>query len=247
MSKSILHILPWINNSDQTVAIWLNSPVNEKNDIKLYSHIWNNAILRYCTDGSSNLVAKYQDEYNLKDPNYIVGDFDSITEYSRNYFKNKSQFIHAPNQDFTDFSKVLHQITLNSLFPNINKILALGGLSGRFDHSLASLNSILMFQKSISEEQIKTYLIDENNLITITSASETIVKITPNMDNLTGKCGYIPIMQEKTVVTTEGYKWNLENEEIFFGGLISTSNEIEKDVLLIKSNQPIILYFEIKK
>lgn len=213
----------------------------------MYSYIWNRAILRYCTDGSSNIVAKYQKEYCLKDPNFIVGDFDSITEHSKLYFKNKSQFIHAPNQDFTDFSKTLDQITQNPIFCNIDKILVLGGLCGRFDHALASLNSIVRFQKSILKSQIKIYLIDENNLITVTSTSDTIINIKSDMNDLTGKCGYMPIMQEKTVVTTNGFKWDLKEKEISFGGIISTSNEIDKDVLHVKTNQPIILYFEIKK
>uniref|UniRef100_A0A0K0EYV9 Thiamine diphosphokinase n=1 Tax=Strongyloides venezuelensis TaxID=75913 RepID=A0A0K0EYV9_STRVS len=246
MSESVLHVPPWIDYLGETVVVWLNSPISEKSDIKLYSHIWNKAMLRYCTDGSSNLVAEYQEKYSLKDPNFIIGDFDSISDYSKQYFKDKSQFVHTPNQDYTDFSKTLEQITLNPLFPSIKNIIVLGGLTGRFDHVLASLNSLITFQASLFEGKIKTYLIDENNLITVTSSLNTTVEIVPNINILTGKCGYIPIMQKKTVVTTNGYKWDLENEEIFFGGIISTSNEIEKNRISIKTNQPVILYFEIK-
>uniref|UniRef100_A0A0N4ZUT0 Thiamine diphosphokinase n=1 Tax=Parastrongyloides trichosuri TaxID=131310 RepID=A0A0N4ZUT0_PARTI len=221
--------------------------MNENSNIKLYSSIWNAAMIRYCTDGSANYVAEFQKEYQLKSPNFIVGDLDSINQKTKDHFIKDSILIHAPDQDFTDFSKTLNEISCNKSFSNVKKIIIIGGLCGRFDHVFASINSIVTFQNEHRNKLKEIYLIDENNMIVITSVYQTTININDGMKSLTGKCGYIPITQKKTIVTTKGYKWDLENTEIFFGGIVSTSNEIDKTTLSIQSNEPTILYFEIKK
>lgn len=45
------------------------------------------------------------------------------------------------------------------------------------------------------------------------------------------QCGLIPI-GKPSIVTMKGFKWNLENYELSFGGLISTSNHVDETTVL---------------
>lgn len=53
-------------------------------------------------------------------------------------------------------------------------------------------------------------------------------------------CSLVPV-EEDAVVTTEGLKWNLDSDEMGFGKMISTSNELDRDAdVLISTNKPLI-------
>jgi thiamine pyrophosphokinase len=47
-------------------------------------------------------------------------------------------------------------------------------------------------------------------------------------------------------VTTKGFKWNLNNQLMEYGGIISSSNELDKDILRVHTNTPIVFTLELK-
>ncbi|WKY01216.1 hypothetical protein Q1695_015317 [Nippostrongylus brasiliensis] len=63
---------------------------------------------------------------------------------------------------------------------------------------------------------------------------------------VTGTCGVVPFCQKPTVVTMNGFRWNLEDTKMAFGSLISTSNFMVKDVLHIKTSAPLIFTMELR-
>lgn len=69
----------------------------------MLARLLNGAELVICADGAANLAINK----NII-PNAIVGDFDSITTNTKNFYTSKSvQFIHDLNQDTTDLEKCL--------------------------------------------------------------------------------------------------------------------------------------------
>ena len=59
-------------------------------------------------------------------------------------------------------------------------------------------------------------------------------------------CGLIPIGCKCDGVETEGLKWNLDGSvPLEFGGLVSTSNRVEDDLVVVRCLQPLVFTAEI--
>ncbi|TKR67949.1 hypothetical protein L596_024017 [Steinernema carpocapsae] len=119
-------------------------------------------------------------------------------------------------------------------------VVLLGGFSGRFDHILASLNSLLLAKRLFETPFVA---IDDVNLITVLSEGEHRLQIDGTLT--TRVCGLIPFCQQKAIVSTTGFRWNLEERELAFGGLISTSNKVVADSVWIKTSAPLVFTIEL--
>uniref|UniRef100_A0A914BX22 Thiamine diphosphokinase n=1 Tax=Acrobeloides nanus TaxID=290746 RepID=A0A914BX22_9BILA len=183
-----------------------------------------------CCDGS------------LKWPTILSGDFDSISMETKELFTSHSAVIETPDQDKTDLTKCLEIVAQREevLKKEVETILVLGGFSGRFDHTLASLNTFLL---SHELTPIPVLALDGENLITVLSKGKHEILI--DNSKTTGICGLVPFCQQVTIVTIDGFQWNLENFELKYGGLISTSNRIVSNKLKIETSSPLIFTMEL--
>lgn len=130
-------------------------------------------------------------------PDLIIGDMDSYKGFN-------SKVIKIEDQDTTDFTKCVTYIEKHF---KVDKIIVIGGFGGRFDHECANMQTIL-------KSQIKIVMIDKDNYI-------CKINIGDNIFTSNGYCGLIPFTKSK--VKTKGFQWDVD-QEIEFGGLISTSN-----------------------
>uniref|UniRef100_A0A674E1T9 Thiamin pyrophosphokinase 1 n=1 Tax=Salmo trutta TaxID=8032 RepID=A0A674E1T9_SALTR len=135
------------------------------------------ALMRACADGAANHL------YDITDgqrdsflPDYISGDFDSITaEVKAFYTEKKCRLIETADQELTDFTKCL---------------------------------AIMM--EEIKRQQLQ----DMRHRLGVNTGLE-------------GEwCSLIPIGGPCRTHTT-GLKWNLDNQVLQFGKLVSTSNTYE--------------------
>ena len=154
-----------------------------------------------------------------KDPDYIIGDFDSITnmeERCKNIDKNKVIF--KDNQDETDSEfalKFILQKYSNQEIKNIDFIYAIS--TTRIDHLFC--NTLLLKQvastinsKIITKTQEFFLLRDKVDIIG--HAGRTL--------------SVIPITKIKGL-NIKGCKWDLENTDLNFGFIGGISNIVEKD------------------
>lgn len=154
-------------------------------------------------DGGANICFK-----NNINPDYIVGDFDSITNKVKNHFKN-SEFIHRPDQDDHDLLKALKFCqTLNPL-----KVVVAAVFGKRIDHILSNLfilqNQDFKFKLEFIDDYVKVVLIRKSHIFHLPAKHP------------------ISFLSYKAVfgVTLTGFKYNLNNRD-FPKGFNGVSNEV---------------------
>lgn len=133
----------------------------------------------------AELINKYSKECNLiigvdrgcnylynaeVQPHIILGDFDSSNIDVINEFIDKGavKFEYDCNKDSTD-SDIAFDLAIEK---DVDEIFFLGATGGRFDHALGNLG--LLF-KALNNN-VKAYIIDEKNKITMINNSCTILK-----------------------------------------------------------------------
>uniref|UniRef100_A0A667YID9 Thiamin pyrophosphokinase 1 n=1 Tax=Myripristis murdjan TaxID=586833 RepID=A0A667YID9_9TELE len=159
-------------STQRICLIILNQPLD-----KDYLHIlWSKALLRACADGAANhlynVTAGERDSFL---PDYISGDFDSITTEVKAFYADKGcRLIETADQDLTDFTKCL----------------------------------------AIMVEEIHRRQLQGSHRLQVNTGLE-------------GEwCSLIPVGGPCQTLTT-GLKWNLSNQVLQFGKLVSTSNTYE--------------------
>jgi thiamine pyrophosphokinase len=120
-----------------------------------------------------------------------------------------------------------HLYNLSMKNPAMDIIIhVIGGLDGRFDHTLSAINTLCIFK----EYRIQIHNGDSTVFLLVSGSN----KITGVIGN---SCGLFPLYGG-TFVKTSGLKWNMEGE-IEYGGLVSSSNVIIDEVT-IECNHPVV-------
>ncbi|KAM3403698.1 hypothetical protein ACQJBY_007057 [Aegilops geniculata] len=209
--------------------------------------LWDRAQVRVCADGGANRVFDGMPELlpcHARDdvrsrykPDVIKGDMDSVRPEVKEYYSNLGTKIadQSHDQDTTDLHKCVAFITDNS--PGSDKsnlcILVLGALGGRFDHEMGNINVLHLFPN------IKIVLLSDDCLIFLLPRTHThSIHIERSVEG--PHCGLIPVGTPSTSTTTTGLRWNLDNTHMSFGGLISTSNIVDEDQVMVTSDSDLI-------
>ena len=187
----------------------------------LYKQLYKQAENIIWTDGAANRIFQEIgfDSQNYL-PNVIIGDMDSITSESSEYFSTVS-LISDDDQDTTDLEKALKLSTEKN-------VLILTDNGGRLDHILGCFSAVARY---LAQDR-KFFIYGINNISFFVKDGDSI-----KADNWK-YCGFFP-MFGKTIITTQGLKWNLTDTEIEFGGTVSISNEIIGEIK-VSCNLPIL-------
>ena len=159
------------------------------------------------TDGAY----QYLKEHNIK-PHFISGDFDSIENLPKDI-----EVIHTPNQDFTDFDKIL-KILFDKGYNNIDVF----GASGKEqDHFLGNLHTAIKWKEKLNltffDNYSRYFLADKNTKIE--NCEEKTISL-------------IPFPEAKNI-TTKGLQYSLNNEDLSFGTRIGTRNKAIENTIKI--------------
>ena len=153
------------------------------------------------TDSGADIVA----EAGFR-PYLVAGDFDSISSVES--FPD-SHLIKMPSQDSTDFSKTLGLV-------ESPLIIGLGFLGRRFDHSLASINSLARaYPKSV-------LLMDKYDVLFFTKKS---VALNLSCGGDRDRVSVLP-MGAQGFISSKGLKWSLSGLELRLKEQIGTSNQV---------------------
>jgi len=186
---------------------------NEINEDKLMSLYEQNDVIIAADSGVEQLL-----KIN-KLPDCLVGDLDSINEKSILYLESKGvkTIVYPKEKDKSDT-----EIAIELILPQKPENITLVGATGsRLDHSLANI----FLLKKLSDLNIDTQIIDNNNIIKLIKSEQTIIK-----DESFDYISLIPICLDGIVITLNGFHYNLIKEHIEFGSSFGISNEIDKSI-----------------
>ena len=179
-------------NTDQ-VCLFLNGePLQDIPNLADYKLIC-------ATDGAYQFLKK-----NNIVPDFISGDFDSVKE-----IPEAINVIHTPNQEFTDFDKIL-QILFDKGFKTIHVF----GASGKEqDHFLGNLHTAMQWKNRLDLTFFDNhgYYFLADKLTKISSCIDKTISLVP--------------FPEALGIITKGLQYSLNNETLTFGTRIGTRNK----------------------
>ncbi|XP_076437066.1 thiamine pyrophosphokinase 1-like [Babylonia areolata] len=211
----------------------LNQPL-EKNLLK---QLWGCSVFRAVTDGGiDRLMSCVEAEKDLYIPDVITGDFDSASKSALEYYAQKSvPKIHTPDQDETDFTKCLRIAIEKTRSLPVKEYLVVGTFGGRLDQQFANFHT-LFTAATLTDRPV--YLISQGSLACLLPPGKTTIHADTGLEE--SWCGLIPIGCRCDHVTTSGLKWNLDDQPLGFGELISTSNAYSSQVVTVETDRPLI-------
>ncbi|KAG8940041.1 hypothetical protein FRC04_005674 [Tulasnella sp. 424] len=232
--------LPFISDDcrqhrQQWVLIVLNQPFS----LNLFKHLWEATYWHCFADGASNRVF---DTLSAEDreaylPDLIKGDLDSIRPEVRKWYEGrKVDVIGDPDLYATDLMKCVSSIKALEEASKASDqlgIIILGGLSGRFDHTV----HILSYLHKLRAQRERVFVVTDDNICWVLDSGEH--DITVDRSLLGPTCGLLPLGVGSTTLSTRGLEWNLTEQESSFDGLVSTSNWLAEDRIWVKTSQPI--------
>ena len=168
-------------------------------------------------------------------PNYIVGDFDSISTKILKFYQDKPQVIfykYNSEKDNTDTDIALKlAIQLNS-----SAITIMGALGKRMDHALSNIHIL----NDALVAKIPCQIVDTYNKIYLVKNKITLYK-----NRTYGKyISLIPLTSIVEGLTLIGFKYPLKEASLSFGKSLGVSNEIVEDVAHIQLKEGILIVIE---
>lgn len=151
-------------------------------------------------------------------PDYIVGDFDSVSQEVLEYYKEKNvPILQFPaRKDETDMQLGIRL----ALEKGTTDLILFGGIGSRFDHTLANAHLLL----GLLKKGVRARLVDENNCVELVDKPITIH----------GKVGdvvsTIPLSMIVRGITLTGFEYPLTKRDIALDDdLVAVSNVLAKE------------------
>lgn len=150
-----------------------------------------------------------------------------------------SSVVHTPDQDETDFSKSLRELEPHIKPTKVRTVVVVSQTSGRLDQIMANINTLHRSKQLTSANRI--LLLSDNSISFLLDPGKHTINIPPPLVAKQDWCAIMPF-RAATRVRTTGLKWNLKDQVLQFGGIVSTSNTYEPNAkkVEIKTDQPVL-------
>ena len=167
-------------------------------------------------------------------PDYIIGDFDSLTSDVLDEYPADRIIKLNPEKDFTDTEAAIRL----AIEKGADSITITGATGSRIDHVLANI-SLLMITL---EAGIPAYIIDENNKIRLIDKTIELYKDDCFGENIS----LIPYTDEVSGVTLKGFYYPLKQKKFSrFNELsLGISNKVIADKCIIELEKGIMIVIE---
>lgn len=178
-----------------------------------------------------------------KVPDAVHGDLDSLRGDVKEYYSSLGSAItRDPEQYSTDFGKALRKIREVPGSCNSKEVVVLGSLAGRVDHAIGILSQIL--RESREHPQTKLWLLSESSLSFLLGEGEYKLYFRFAENRFGQNIGILPVYGP-AIISTKGLRWDVTDWHTEMGGQISTSNRVDSETVIIKTNRSVLFTIEL--
>lgn len=228
----------------------LNRPITHNQGF--LSNLWNKATVRMTVDGGTNRWDKFvsgfpdDSQKTIKDPDLISGDFDSITdEVLEKYKKRGCKILHTPDQNRTDFTKAIVELKTYSKENHLemSHVIAVAQTSGRLDQIIGNIQTLFLIKEEfLLDQNTNVFIMSDDAISWLLLPGDHVIYVPEETrQHKRAWCSLVPIGETCQKVSTTGLKWNLDSQELRFGGIVSTSNTFDgAEKVTVKCSHPLL-------
>ena len=185
-----------------------------------------------CCDGALDTYLRHFRGRNLRRPDVVVGDMDSLSEKTAERFRDIA--VKIDEQETNDQSKAFHYILYH--FPDVDTIHILGATGKREDHTIGNLSLLMEYAREMRRQDCgRTVSVD------IVSDWSTAFAITDSctLDVGEGRSVSIICPDNSLNIKSEGLVWPTDN--VVFDNLWqATLNRASADRISLTFSHPSI-------
>ena len=185
-----------------------------------------------CCDGALDTYLRHFSGRNLRRPDVVVGDMDSLSKKTAERFRDIA--VKIDEQETNDQSKAFHYILEH--FPDVDTIHILGATGKREDHTIGNLSLLMEYAREMRRQDCgRTVFVD------IVSDWSTAFAITDSctLDAGEGRSVSIICPDNSLNIKSEGLVWPTDN--VVFDNLWqATLNRASADRISLTFSHPSI-------
>ena len=187
-----------------------------------------------CCDGALDTYLRHFSGRNLRRPDVVVGDMDSLSKKTAERFRDIA--VKIDEQETNDQSKAFHYILEH--FPDVDTIHILGATGKREDHTIGNLSLLMEYAREMRRQDCgRTVSVD------IVSDWSTAFAITDSctLDVGEGRSVSIICPDNSLNIKSEGLVWPTDN--VVFDNLWQTTlNRASADRISLTFSHPSIAF-----
>jgi len=124
-------------------------------------------------------------------------------------------------------------------------VVVLGGLGGRADQAFSQLHHLYAASQDPSLSKLgHLYLVTPESIICLLEKGLNRICTPVGLGQFTENVGIIPIARP-SIITTRGLEWDVTDWPTEFGGQISTSNHIKRDIVEVETTERVLFTVEL--
>ena len=165
-------------------------------------------------------------------PDYIVGDFDTVDNGLLEFYDKKIILRHPPEKDQTDTELAIE----TALRAQCTELVFFGATGSRLDHSLANI----FLLQGLLAQNVSAVILNETNKLYLKNQSFTIKR----KDACGDFFSLLPLTERVEGVTLTGFKYPVQCLTFYRERTLGISNEITEEEARVEFQKGIFIVVE---